>query len=340
MINDCEPCQIYRDSQPEEEIKPFPPTTEPMQLVGTDLFSYAGHQHCLMADAFTGMIFVKRLKRETSSAIIQVLDVWFRLMGLPQVILSDNGPCYGSDTFREYCEVNHIRHVTSSPGHPRSNGLSEANVSSAKLLLKRCNTYEVFEKKLLELNSTPRCGENASPAELFFGRTIRANMPVLGNIYNPEEGDNDTTPAFKIGDRVRVQDLIHETWEKKGTVTGIRPLGRSFEVMMDEGGVRTRNRRFIKLLSKAHEDRFTRLPREAHSDTSDDAAAAENKDQPRAQSQPQSAVESRADNNLPSPPQLQTGATPEELAGDRRQERPPPVRRSKRLHRQRTIHDV
>ena len=352
MINDCEPCQIYRDSQPEEEIKPFPPTTEPMQLVGTDLFSYAGHQHCLMADAFTGMIFVKRLKRETSSAIIHVLDSWFRLLGLPQVILSDNGPCYGSDTFREYCEANHIRHVTSSPGHPRSNGLSEANVSSAKLLLKRCTTYEVFEKKLLELNSTPRHGENASPAELFFGRTIRANMPVLANVYNPEEGDNDTTPAFKIGDRVRVQDLITETWEKKGTVIRIRPLGRSFEVMMDEGGVRTRNRRFIKLLSQAHQDSFIKLlssraqdflPREAHSGTSDDAAATKDKDQPRAESPAQSGVESRADNNLP-PPQLQAGGSPGELEGDRRQdrhqERAPPVRRSKRLHRQRTIHDV
>ena len=249
----CEPCQKYRPSQPEEEVLNLPPTTEPMQLVGSDLFSLAGEQHVILADAFSGMIFVKRLKRETSTAVIKALISFFRLIGMPQHLLSDGGPCYASDEFTDFCLTYHIKHLRSSPGHPRSNGLSESHVSSAKYLLRKCDTFEEFEAKLLDLMTMPRSGESESPSEKFFGRKLRTQLPRLANFYDPTEG-NAVAPAFAVGDRVRLQNIRTQLWDARGTVIGIRPIGRSFDVAVDGGGVLVRNRRFMKRLTEAKSD--------------------------------------------------------------------------------------
>ena len=249
VVATCEACQTYRNSQPDDEIKSFPPTHQPMDMVGTDLFSLAGNQHILLVDAHTGLIFVKKLNRETSNAVINALDNWFRIVGLPQVVLSDGGPCYSSEEFSDYCTANHIRHITSSPGHARSNGLSEANVNSAKTLLKKCANYDEYRVKLLELNSTPRIGQSQSPAELFFKRKVRTSVPAIAQVYNPEADEDDAPPAFVIGDRVRVQDLRSLLWDKKATVVGVRPMKRSFEINVDGGALLVRNKKYLKLLT-------------------------------------------------------------------------------------------
>ena len=258
-VDSCEACQKFSRSQPEEEILSFPPTTEPMQLVGSDLFSFAGDQHVIMADAFSGMIFVKRLARETSTAVINALMSFFRLIGLPQNLMSDNGPCYDSEEFKEFCLTYNIKHLTSSPGHPRSNGLSESHVANAKNLLRKCDSYNQFQDRLLDLMTMPGSGETKSPSEKFFGRKLRTLLPILTNFYNPVEG-NEVKPAFAIGDRVRLQDIRTQLWDRQGTVTAVRPVGRSFEVTVDGGGYLIRNRRFMKKLTEAKSDTNTDNP--------------------------------------------------------------------------------
>ena len=246
----CEQCQKHRASQPEEDVIKYPPTTEPMQLVGSDLFSFGGHQHVILADAYSGMIFVKRLKRETASAVIKALANIFRITGLPQHILTDNGPCYDAEEFSDFCLKHNIVPLKSSPGHPRSNGLSESHVNSAKTLLMKSDSFEEFENKMLDLITMPRSGDYQSPAEKFYGRKIRTLLPVLSDFYDPAEGKDKVTPAFAVGDRVRLQDIRTQLWDKRGTIVGIRMMGRSFEVSADDGGTYVRNRRFIKPLTE------------------------------------------------------------------------------------------
>ena len=63
-----------------------------------------------------------------------MLSDWFNLLGWPQVIRSDNGPQFRSE-FAEFCEINEIKHETSSPYNLQSNSLAEAAVKNAKTLL-------------------------------------------------------------------------------------------------------------------------------------------------------------------------------------------------------------
>uniref|UniRef100_A0A1X7U5Z4 Integrase catalytic domain-containing protein n=1 Tax=Amphimedon queenslandica TaxID=400682 RepID=A0A1X7U5Z4_AMPQE len=59
------------------------------------------------------------------------------LFGLPDTIVSDNGPSLVSQDFESYLTQYGIHHIISSPYHPASNGLSERDVQLVKNGLKK-----------------------------------------------------------------------------------------------------------------------------------------------------------------------------------------------------------
>ena len=190
----CEACQKFSRSQPEEEILSFPPTTEPMQLVGSDLFAFAGNQHVIMADAFSGMIFVKRLTRETSTAVINALMSFFRLIGLPQNLMSDNGdrparmtntpldlpillpsllhqiyanPCTFLIASSVLLKGRHMEELLFDPVLPSFSDLanpSTDNVGQADLIEPEDNSDDLKASSSLSLENQPSCDLLSAPA--------------------------------------------------------------------------------------------------------------------------------------------------------------------------------
>lgn len=55
--------------------------------------------------------------------------------GIPETIISDNGPCYSSDEFCHFAEEWGFTHTTTSPHYPQANGLSEKTIQTAKRIL-------------------------------------------------------------------------------------------------------------------------------------------------------------------------------------------------------------
>ena len=56
----------------------------------------------------------------TTSIIVQALRTIFAHGGLPEQIVSDNGPHFTSEEFKQFCRLNGIKHVLVAPYHPRS----------------------------------------------------------------------------------------------------------------------------------------------------------------------------------------------------------------------------
>ena len=56
----------------------------------------------------------------------------FARLGIPQKVISDNGPQYSSQEFVTFATEYDFMHATSSPRHPQSNGLAEKTVQIAK----------------------------------------------------------------------------------------------------------------------------------------------------------------------------------------------------------------
>ena len=250
-VENCSRCQEVRPSQNEEDPIHIPEPTAPMQSCGTDLAKHRGIQHIILVDRYSGMIWCKQLKRETSEAIIRVLHQIFARNGYPQWLHLDGGPCYDSFEFETYCEAHHIRLARSSPGFPRSNGLSEAAVKSAKAILEKTDNFEQFEDHLLSWMNVPSQNSTSTPAERFFGRRLRDGLPTLDDVYVPYEECDDAAPRFKAGDRVFMQGIKSGRWDETGTILHPSATKKSFLVARDKGGQWVRNQHFLRLMPPA-----------------------------------------------------------------------------------------
>ena len=60
----------------------------------------------------------------------------FSRHGVPEVLISHNGPQYASREFKQFSESWNFHHYTSSPHHPKGNGTTETAVKQAKRILK------------------------------------------------------------------------------------------------------------------------------------------------------------------------------------------------------------
>ena len=67
----------------------------------------------------------------------------FTRYGIPKVIVSDNRPQFSSSEFTAFSMSYNFSHTTSSPHHPRSNGVAERAVKMAKSLLKNSKDHYV-----------------------------------------------------------------------------------------------------------------------------------------------------------------------------------------------------
>ena len=58
----------------------------------------------------------------TFSKTIEVLRSVFVVYGLPETIVTDNGPSFTSEEFAQFMARNKIKHVKLAPYHPSSTG--------------------------------------------------------------------------------------------------------------------------------------------------------------------------------------------------------------------------
>lgn len=77
------------------------------------------------------------MNSSTTDATINRKHHTFSQFGLPKVLVTDNGPCFNSHEFKEFCYPNGVQHITTSPYHPASNELAERAVQTFKSGVKK-----------------------------------------------------------------------------------------------------------------------------------------------------------------------------------------------------------
>ena len=164
----------------------------------------------LVVDAWP---FVFDLGREasTTKTVLCLLEM-FGIFGIPDVIVSDNDPQFTLHEFRVFCDQNGIRHKTSPPYHPATNGQVERMVQELKKALKtRPPNVPIavqLSKFLFAYRSTPHSTTKESPASLMFKKTPITRFsflhPCLGNFQrlNQEEVQPVASRGFSSGDTV------------------------------------------------------------------------------------------------------------------------------------------
>ena len=80
---------------------------------------------------------MERIATTSSRSVIQALKTVFSRHGIPDSLVSDNGPAYASEQFWEFASQWEFKHITTSPHYPQANGKAESAVKICKTLLKK-----------------------------------------------------------------------------------------------------------------------------------------------------------------------------------------------------------
>lgn len=214
------------------------------------------------------------LSKQTATAVITALKTIFARHGIPMQCMSDNGPCYASQEFKEFSCSYGFQHLTSSPRYAPANGEAERGVRIAKDMLRKSTDIQLA---LLSYRTTP-LSNGFSPAQLLMGRQLRSTVPHAADQLTPHIVAYDTvqqrdakqknrqkaahdkhhrakahTP-FTPGQRVWVPDLHAE-----GRVVQALPY-RAYQLRMLNGNIIRRNASSIRCALPARSQTSVKPP--------------------------------------------------------------------------------
>ena len=102
-----------------------------------DLFELNGKLYLVIVDYYSRWIEFRKLTSLTSEHTIVVMKEVFATHGIPDVIMSDNGPQFSAKAFAQFAKSYGFTHTTRSPRYPQANGEAERAVMTLKDILKK-----------------------------------------------------------------------------------------------------------------------------------------------------------------------------------------------------------
>ena len=158
---------IKRSRPAREPLQPHEIPDGPWQKLGMDFFDLKGKCYILICDYFSKFPFMFSCKTSWGSLKDCLIDL-FSNEGFPKEIISDNGSPFNSQEFADYLSSHGVKHTTSSPHYPQSNGFIERHIQTVKNLLYKAMDAgtQSFQEVLSELKP-PRSEMTCPPQQRY-----------------------------------------------------------------------------------------------------------------------------------------------------------------------------
>lgn len=269
IVEECRVCEKFPRNNQKEPLKLDELPRYPYHIVGMDIFEWKGSEFLSILDSYSNFLVVTPLTRKVSGSIIEKLVGLFTLIGFPSIIRADNSP-FSSAEFKRFGEEYNVEFRFSSPRYPQSNGLAEKGVAIAKNIVKRCvesGRRDKLQANVLAYNLSPVASLGFAPAQLFFGRMVKSDLPVvedtLKRCFVAEEivenkikerrgkqksyFDRSSKPLDSLNVGEQVMFKKEENVWLKGVINAA-VNDRSYNVKDYSGNIYRRNRSMIKKL--------------------------------------------------------------------------------------------
>ena len=182
LTTSCPDCLSLRAMPSKAELHPWEWPNRPWHRLHVDYAGPVGGRYFLViVDAHSKWVDVYPTAGTTTKETIQCLQHSYSRFGLPVSIVSDNGPCFISQEFKEFCKNSGVRHITTAVYKPSTNGLAEKMVQTLKKALRTSKSaiQDTLDRFLFNYRLTPHSTTGVSPAELIFGRRLRSRLDLL-----------------------------------------------------------------------------------------------------------------------------------------------------------------
>lgn len=270
LIESCEACMSNSNCNQKEPLMSYEVPYGAWRKVGTDIFSFINDKYLITVDYYSKFVEVQKLSAETSQCVINALKKLFSIHGIPDSLVSDNGPCFNSWEFKKFCLDWKIRSIKTSPHYPQSNGQVERFVQTVKNTFKKCSqSGDDFDLALLQIRNTPIASDLPSPAQLMFSRRLKTLIPVKNSLLKPKVQPLSNT-RNKLRDRQNRQKVYFDKNSKElsnlapGTIVKVKSFQsnqrykwldgevleknntpRSYKVKLQTGNIVNRNRKHM-----------------------------------------------------------------------------------------------
>ena len=259
MVKRCAACQHHQVSNPKETIIQQE-GLRPWEVLSTDLFFWNNSNYLLLVDHYSSYFVLRKLSSTCSQDVICKLKTVLSEFGIPHKLISDNGPHYAAQDFKNFSIKYGFEHTTSSQHYHQANGKVERFVATVKNTLQKCiETNEDPALALLAARNTPIATHLPSPAQIIFQRTVDDGLSFKSLIQHNtakvinqhrqrhvQRYDNRARdqPDLNIGQSVHIQNPTTKLWDP-AIVTQKLAEPRSFEVETGNGATYRRNRTHI-----------------------------------------------------------------------------------------------
>ena len=283
-IEHCITCQAAGHMNPPEPLRMTEMPELPWRTIHIDFYGpLPTSEYLLVAvDRYSRFPEVE-IVHSTRYTVIPKLDKVFSVHGIPDTIISDNGPPFNGDDYARYLKTLGIQAKFSTPYWPQGNATVERFMQPLGKALKTATLEgrpwkQELNRFLLQYRTTPHCTTGVPPSELLFNRVVKGKIPVINKkkVVNrhSEARDNETKrkernreyadqrrntrkSEIKIGDYV----LVKQEKKKKLSVNFnqkpykvIKRTGVEISAQSNDGHIITRNISHFKRINKPDDD--------------------------------------------------------------------------------------
>jgi len=226
LIRSCDVCLTLKNDPPPSPLYPWKYPEKPWSRVHFDFFEFRTKMYLLGICSYSKWLEVVPMKSTTSERTVDETRKLCSQHGIPDQIVTDNGPQFIAEEYDTFCKSNGIKHTLTPPYHPESNGQAERSVQIAKNALKKHFLEQkpgVSESKrlasfLLTYRTTPHTVTGRTPAELFVKRQLKTRFSLLRpdvrkTVQEKQEKQKEYHDSrsvqfreFEKGERVRVKN--------------------------------------------------------------------------------------------------------------------------------------
>ena len=181
----CEACQASQPNPAPAPLHPWVWPDQPWKRIHIDFAGpFLNHMFMVVVDAHSKWPEVRTMTNTSAEKTTEALRSLFSHYGLPEQVVTDNGPQFTSTEFATFTKENGIKHILSSPYHPSSNGQAERFIQTLKCALKASeNENKPLQHRLAEFlfeyRSTPHSTTKDSPCNLFLKRSLKTCFHLM-----------------------------------------------------------------------------------------------------------------------------------------------------------------
>ena len=110
-LKSCESCQMFRNKPSQAPLHPWKFPARAWKRIHIDYGTFDKKMLLIVIDSYSKWIEVHKMSSTTSGATIDKLRYMFASYGLPEELVSDNGPQFVSEEFDMFLKKNGIKHT-------------------------------------------------------------------------------------------------------------------------------------------------------------------------------------------------------------------------------------